>query len=193
MTGESIANASEGSLAPHPSLPYISSNREIVILIDREKDLEIIGEEFSTRTNHSDLVVENVEQTLNFASKVGSPEHGLVIMFEEQPKNSHDLIKGVTTEEELINAVKFILEKSPTGKAHLETDMRAMYNPTRMENIAKATHNLVNKINSLCPQCSTPGFYISHRVPGLPSELCYAPTNLTKGVIYTCKKCVFSE
>ena len=193
ITGKSIAIASEGSFAPHPSLPYISSNREIVILIDKEKDLEIIGEEFSTTTNHSHLVVENVEQALNFASKVGFPEHGLVIMFEELPKDSHEVIKGVTTEEELINAVKFILEKSPKGKAHLETDMRAMYNPTRMKNIAKATHNLVNKINSLCPQCSTHGFDISHRVPGLPCELCYAPTDLTKAVIHKCKKCGFSE
>ena len=39
ITGETIAVASEGSFAPHPSLPYISSNREIVLLIDKENDL----------------------------------------------------------------------------------------------------------------------------------------------------------
>jgi hypothetical protein len=193
IIGGSIAIASEGSFAPHPSLPYISSNREIVIFIDKEHDIEIIGEEFSTTTNHSHLVVENVEQALKFADKVGFPEHGLVVMLEPSPKKSHDVIKGIITEEKLIEAVDFVLANSPTGKAHLETDMRAMYNPTRMENIAKATHNLVKKINSLCPQCSTPGFDITRAIAGLPCELCHLPTNLTQAVVYQCQKCGFTE
>ncbi|MDJ0617942.1 MAG: hypothetical protein QNJ63_14560 [Calothrix sp. MO_192.B10] len=193
ITDGSIAIASEGSFAPHPSLPYIASNREIVIFIDKEQDIEIIGEAFSTETNHSHLVVENVNQALNFAENVGFPEHGLVVMPEELPKDSSDVIKGIITEEKLVEAVNFVLEKSPTGKAHLETDMRAMYNPTRMKNIAKATHNLVKKINTLCPQCSTPGFDITRTIPGLPCELCHMPTALTKAVVYQCQKCDFTQ
>ncbi|MDJ0798921.1 MAG: hypothetical protein QNJ51_19230 [Calothrix sp. MO_167.B12] len=193
VTDGSIAIASEGSFAPHPSLPYIASNREIVIFIDKEQDIEIIGEAFSTETNHSHLVVENVNQALNFAENIGFPEHGLVVMPEESPKDSNHVIKGIITEEKLVEAVNFILEKSPTGKAHLETDMRAMYNPTRMENIATATHNLVKKINTLCPKCSTPGFDIIRIIPGLPCELCHIPTTLTKAVVYKCQKCDFTQ
>ncbi|RUR76773.1 DUF6671 family protein [Chlorogloeopsis fritschii PCC 9212] len=193
LTGETLAISSEGSFAPHPDIPFISSNREIVILLDKNQNLEIIGEEFSTETNHNHIVVENSEQALKFAKKVGFPEHGLVVMLRELPQNNNEVIKGIVSEEKLIEAVNFMIKNSPTGKIHLETDMRAMYNPTRMKNIAKATQNLVSKINSRCPKCSTPGFEITKRIQGLPCALCYTPTSLTLAVIHQCQKCGFSQ
>lgn len=193
LTGENLVIASEGSFAPHPSIPFISSNREIVILLDKQHNLEIIGEEFSLETNHNHTVVESVEQALQFADRIGFPAHGLVVMFSEFPQSSQQVIKGIITEEELVEAVKFVLENSLTGKAHLETDMRAMYNPTRMNNIAKATQDLVKKIQSLCPKCSTPGFAVTHKIPGLPCAICHSPTLLTLSVIYQCQKCGFRQ
>ncbi len=193
LTGEKIAIASEGSFAPHPNVPYIPANREIIILIDKVNKLEIIGEEFSTDTNYNHMVVETWEQAFKFSKKVGFPEHALVVMYSEFPKEKNELIKGIQTEEEFRQAVDFILNNSPTGKAHIETDMRAMYNPTRMKNIAKATVNLVEKINNCCPQCQTPGFGIVDRKQGLPCELCQMPTMLTLAVIYKCGKCGFSQ
>jgi hypothetical protein len=191
LTGESLALASEGSFAPHPSFPYISSNREIVILIDKQNNLEIIGEEFSTDTNHNYQTISSLEEAFNFTQKVGFPEHGVIVMTEENPQDSKGVFKGITTEAQLVEAVNFTLANSPTGTAHIETDMRAMYNPTRMKNIEKATLNLISKIKSVCPQCSTPGFEITQRVQGLPCVMCSAPTILTKSVIYQCKKCSF--
>ncbi|YAF96689.1 MAG: DUF6671 family protein [Nodularia sp. CChRGM 3473] len=193
LTSETLALASEGSFAPHPSIPFISSNREIVMLVDKKHNLEIIGEEFSLETNHNHIVVESVAQAFQFANKIGFPAHGLVVMFSESPQCSQQVIKGIITAEKLVEAVNFVLENSPTGKAHLETDMRAMYNPTRMNNIAKATQDLVRKIKSLCPKCSTPGFEIRQRIPGLPCAICYMPTSLTLTVIYQCQKCGFSQ
>jgi hypothetical protein len=193
FTGESLGIASEGSFAPHPSLPLASCNREVVIFIDKENDLEIIGEELSFDTNHSHLKVRDIQQAMDFAKKVGFPEHGLVVMLNQYPDSSDEIIKGIDTQEELIEAINNSLKKSVNGTVHLETDMRAMYNPTRMKNIEKATYNLIEKINSLCPKCSTPGFDIIQRIPGLPCEWCSAPTTLTKSVIYKCQKCGFRK
>jgi hypothetical protein len=193
LTGEKLAIASEGSFGPHPSIPYITCNREVVVFLDKENNLEITGEEFSSDTNHNHIVVESLEQGYKFAKQVGFPEHGLVVMFEEFPKNSNEIIKGITTEQKFVEAVNFVLKNSPNGKAHIETDMRAHYNPTRMINIAKATRNLVSKINSHCPNCSIPGFEITERVKGLPCGGCYLPTSLIRTVIYQCKKCSFSQ
>lgn len=193
LTGENLALASEGSFAPHPSLPYISSNREIVILIDKQNDLEIIGEEFSIDTNYNHQVISSIKEALNFTQKVGFPEHGVIVMFEENPQDSTNVFKGITTEAQLVEAVDFTLKNSPTGKAHIETDMRAMYNPTRMKNIEKATLNLISKIKSVCPQCSTPGFEITQRIQGLPCAMCSTPTLLIKSVIYQCQKCGFKK
>jgi len=193
ITGETLALASEGSFAPHPSLPYISANREIVILLDKQQELKIIGESFSTDTNHSHKVVKTVEEALIFANQIGFPDHGLVIMFNDSPQESGEIIKGITTPEKLEESVNFILKTSPNGTAYIETDMRALYNPTRMKNIAKATLDLVRKIHSCCPQCSTPGFDIVERKIGLPCALCHLPTRLTLSVIYKCQKCGFRE
>lgn len=193
LTGETLAIASEGSFAPHPSTPFLASNREIVIILDKKHNLEIIGEEFSIETNHNHIVVESVEQAFEFADKIGFPEHGLVVMFSEYPPSSQQITQGIITPEQLVESVNYVLENSPTGKAHLETDMRAMYNPTRMNNIAKATQDLVRKINSLCPKCSAPGFAITHKIPGLPCAICHSPTLVTLTVIYQCQKCGFSQ
>ncbi|PMB21063.1 DUF6671 family protein, partial [Fischerella thermalis] len=35
LTGESLAIASEGSFGPHPEIPFISGNREVVLLLDQ--------------------------------------------------------------------------------------------------------------------------------------------------------------
>lgn len=193
ITGETISIASEGSFAPHPSFPYIYANREIVVFLDIENELEIIGEVFSSDTNFNHQVVNNLQAAEEFAVKVGFPEHGLVIWFENSNSQSPEIIKGITTKEQLQESINLALNNAVDGKLHIETDMRALYNPTRMKNIEKATQDLLNKINSCCPQCSTPGFSIAEKIKGLPCEICHQPTFLTMAVIYECRKCNFRE
>lgn len=192
MTGETLAIASEGTFCPHPSLPYISSNREIVIFLDKENNLEIIGEEFSLETNHNFQVIHNIQEAYNFATKVGFPEHGLIVI-SDSPKDSGEIFKGIITDKQLEEAVNFAFKNSSTKKVHIETDMRAMYNPTRMRNIEKATRNLIKKINNFCPSCGIPGFEITQRIKGLPCASCNTPTLLTLAVKYQCQKCGFTQ
>jgi len=192
MYDEEIAIASEGSFAPHPLIPYIYANREIIIFLDQENGLEIIGEVFSMETNFNHQTISSLEEAEEFAHKVGFPEHGLVISFDNISTGKTQFIKGITSKENLINSVETAI-KNTNGKFHIETDMRAMYNPTRMKNIAFATQDLINKINSLCPQCNTPGFMINQKIPGLPCELCHQPTSLIKAVIFQCQKCGFTQ
>jgi hypothetical protein len=193
LTGEKLAIASEGSFAPHPYIPYIYSNREIVILLDHENDLELVGEELSLETNFNHQVAENIQQAYDFARKIGFPEHGLVISYQQIAKDSSEIIKGITTEEKLIAAWNWAFNNSPDGKVYLETDMRALYNPTRMKNIVKATSNLLSKIKSHCPQCNLPGFDITQRIKGLPCGMCGMPTTLVHSVIYQCQKCSYTQ
>ena len=192
MYDEKIAIASEGSFAPHPLIPYIYANREIIIFLDQENDLEIIGELFSIETNFNHQTISSLEEAEEFGKKVGFPEHGLIISFDNISTGTTEFIKGITSQENLINSVEIAI-KNTNGKFHIETDMRAMYNPTRMKNIALATQDLINKINSLCPQCHTPGFMINQKIPGLPCELCHQPTSLIKAVIFQCQKCNFTQ
>ena len=67
--------------------------------------------------------------------------------------------------------------------------MRAIYNPTRMKTIKKATENLISKLNSLCPDCNSPGFWITEALKGLPCSNCGLPTKSIKTHKYECKQC----
>ncbi|NJR51813.1 MAG: hypothetical protein HC780_21750 [Leptolyngbyaceae cyanobacterium CSU_1_3] len=187
--GADLAIASEGSFVPHPVLPILPCNRELVMLIDRANGLEIVGEVISTETNFASRSVSCFEEAKAFALKVGFPDHGLIA---RANPNSTQLIKGITTLEELKESIEKLLE--PTLETiYLETDMRAMYNPTRMRIIAQATQDLLQKINRLCPRCSTPGFEVAELKRGLPCNFCQTPTMLVFSHRYQCQKCGFAE
>jgi hypothetical protein len=189
LTGETLAIASEGSFAPHPSFPAIPSNRELVVLIDQSHALEIVGEELSLDTNFNHKTVKTLEEVQEFAQKIGFPQHGLIVRCSASPQDPNPFTKGITTEAELITAAITALERSLTGTIHLETDMRALYNPTRMQVIAQATQNLVKAVKQTCPECGFPGVKVIERRRGLLCELCNLPTSLTRSVVYGCQKC----
>ncbi|AFY86811.1 DUF6671 family protein [Chroococcidiopsis thermalis] len=193
ITGETMAIASEGSFAPHPDLPFISANREIVVFIDMLNQLEIVGQEIFTETNFNSQSVRTVEEAESFANKIGFPSHGLVVMLSSDSLERTEIFKGINTEEKLTEIVNFALSKSSTGKVHIETDMRALYNPTRMQNIAKATKNLIQKIHQICPNCACPGFDAIAQRRGLPCGLCNLPTSAIRSVVYRCQKCSFQQ
>jgi len=71
--------------------------------------------------------------------------------------------------------------------------MRALYNPTRMKIIEKATMQLIEKINSKCPNCNHPGFGIVEANKGLRCELCNNPTNSILSYTYQCSNCNFKS
>ena len=81
------------------------------------------------------------------------------------------------------------LAAAQDGKALIEPDLRAIYNPKRMKVIENAATNLLIKIKSLCPECSWPGFEIVEWIKGLPCANCSLPTKQTLKHIYLCKKC----
>jgi len=184
LTGFRLAIASEGAFGPHPALPYLPCNRELVLLLDWEQPdqpLEILGEALSTATNFAQAQVSSLAEALEFAQTVGFPQHGLMLKFADQ------WIKGITTEAELIRGIERALAQFPS--ATIETDMRACYNPKRMQVIRQATENLLQKIRQTCPNCGWPGFDGLEHQSGLPCAWCGQPTELTQAIIYGCQHC----
>jgi len=193
LTGETLAIASEGSFGPHPQIPFVACNRELVVLYDYQHQLEIVGEMVSTQTNYRSQTIHRLEEAFTFAQSVGFPEHGLVIMQADQASPKSAFAKGIVTESDLIQAVSTALDQSPERKVQIETDMRALYNPTRMAVIAQATQDLISQIEQCCPECGYPGFNIVQHQPGLPCSFCKAPTLLTLSVRYRCQHCGFQH
>ncbi len=182
QTGATLAIASEGSFGPHPHIPFVPCNRELVVLLDRQHGLEMVGECLSTETNYRQQPIRSLQDAVAFAAAVAFPSHGLIVR-----ADSTVLAKGITTEETLSTAVETALRQAAT--VQLETDMRALYNPTRMAVIAQATEDLLRAIGQTCPNCDCPGFREVKRWPGLPCALCGTPTLLTARIRYQCQRC----
>ncbi len=199
ITGADLAIASEGAFSPHPDLPMLPCDRELMVLVDRTNDLEVVGIALSTQTNFQSQTIHSVAESLEFAKKVGFPDHGLVVMMTPETQEPGEIIKGITDPQVLTTAVTQMLERRlerselRSPGVHLETDMRALYNPARMQVIAQATQDLAAQAKSLCPGCGTPGFRITARQPGLPCSWCHTLTNLTLSVTYGCRKCNFTQ
>lgn len=155
-TSYKLIIASEGSFGPHPSSPFLSANEEIVVLLDLENNLEIVGRHFSVKTNFAQQTISNLGELIDFQKQIGFPEFGLII----RSKNSdHEvsILKDILDPNQLHHVVRDHLENGCVVTA--ETDMRATRNSTRMKNIELATLNLLENIKSICPSCSTPGFF----------------------------------
>jgi hypothetical protein len=187
--GYDLGVASEGSFGPHPAIYFAPADDEFLIFIDKKNNLEIIVRELSTETNFSGSEITTENRLFEFATNVNFPSHGLILR--KSKDENVDVKKGINNHQQLQTTFNNLIQKY--GTAYIETDMRAMYNPTRMKIIEKAAKKLVEKINACCPVCKMPGFGITDAKKGLPCELCNTPTKGTICYIYSCQQCSFQK
>lgn len=184
-----VGIASEGSFGAHPTLFFVPADDEILIFIDQKNNLEIVVREISTKTNFQAKVVKSYDELIDFARSALFPSHALILR--KNRDETEGIIKGISNDEDLKKA--FARIHSTQDEVHVETDMRAMFNPSRMQVITAATEKLIEKINCTCPKCATPGFDIQQVQTGLPCNRCAAPTRSTLSHIYQCKVCSYSK
>jgi hypothetical protein len=184
-----LALASEGSFGPHPTLLFVPADDELLVLVDKKNDLLITAREICTETNFAAKEIQSEAELLDFAVKHLFPSHAMIL--KSSTNGLLDVIKGITNKEELISGFNKLFSKY--NSVTIETDMRAMYNPSRMKVIGNACKKLIDKIKSYCPQCNVPGFSVGETITGLPCKLCGAPTYSIQKHIYHCQKCNYRQ
>jgi len=187
ISGHSLLVATEGSFGPHPIIPFTAAHEEFMMLKDTENGNEIIARILTTETNFKSATLQNESELLHFSQDIGFPSHGLILKSESTQPNC---IKGIWDEHLLINTYRELSASS--AKVVVETDMRAMFNPTRMRIIDSLCHELIKKTQQLCPECTTPGYDIVNIITGLPCEDCGAPTQSIMTHQKQCKICRYS-
>lgn len=187
LTGSDLVVASEGSFGGHPYLYFIPADEEILMLKDNKNNIEIVVKELSSETNFNGKELKNEHELLDFTRIVNFPSHG--VMLRKAKDDLSNIQKGITDWKKLNHTFYHFMQEF--GSVYIETDMRAMYNPTRMKVIEAATKKLITKVGAVCPQCNAPGFGITAAVPGLPCRRCGFPTQSTIKYIYSCQKCLF--
>jgi hypothetical protein len=186
LSGLLLGIASEGAFDNDPYTGMFSWNYELVILIDDIRKIEIVGF-FGGLAQSASRQVSSWDEVDAFLSVAKFTTHQLVI----RPDDEHhpESRKGVKDLETLKKTFDWAKRISKKGNVFIENDLRAHTNPTRMANILKATQDLSRKMNSLCPDCESPGFWVTERKKGLPCSSCEAPTNLPIAYIWSCVKC----
>jgi hypothetical protein len=185
LTGETLAIASEGSFGPHPVVGFIPANEEILVLIDTQYTVEIKAKSISFETNFNGKQCYTIEQVVAFAEKCSFPSHGIILKKEKDVFDGMESVIG--NWEKLKQLAASFLQQYPS--LYVETDMRAMNNPSRMKVIEQTVKELLQKINTPCPQCHIPGFDITKVIDGLICSLCGKPTASTFAYEYGCSKC----
>lgn len=185
-----VGLASEGSFGPDPMVGLIPWNIEFVLFLDDERGLEIVGVA-QGKSNFAHLVISHPDELEEFKARVGFPAHQLVV----RPDSESDarILKGISTEPELSKALRWAFSLSSEGKVHVETDLRAHTNPTRMAVIKSAAEDLATKLVTPCPACATPGYAVTTRSGRLPCADCGGLTDEPSTETRTCAKCAFAE
>jgi len=204
--GLPLGIASEGSFGPHPLIPFFPGGIELMVFIDDERGIVVHETLVADETNFSHRVVAPADAIDDFLKRVGFPTHGLIVRPSVEPSVGasvgastpagaihHNIVKGITTRAALDAAIQLAARVSLDGKAHIETDMRAHMNPTRMRSLATLAEQLGQRLAEECTACGSPGWGRVSVIKGLRCEECGTPTEMVLTEVFGCVACAHRE
>lgn len=170
--GLGLGIASEGSFRPHAELSFAVGCHELMAFVDDEEGLVVVEDLFTLDTNFANAKARTPGDLGDFLKRVGFPAHALIAVPNDRIRIDHDdrvrlvleevpeqqLYKGLEDNAALAQAVERCAALSADGLAHVETDMRAHLNPTRMRTIAALAVRLARRLATTCPACGSPGW-----------------------------------
>lgn len=186
--GFELAVASEGSFGPHPTIPFLAGDHEIMVFLDRKNQLIIAEQLLTENTNFNQIVLDSPHCPEDFLQKAGFPEHALIVQTAEK---GHVIEKGIRDRASLLQALERGLKE--TDRIFLTTDMRAMMNPTRMKALETLAQKLVRRIATKCPACLAAGFGFKATGGHLSCRICEGESALYQHEIWACVRCEFTK
>jgi hypothetical protein len=187
--GAQIGLASEGSVGPDPTMPFLNSNIEVMVFIDSNLGLEIsqVYRSFEITTGRKSVL--NADEELGeFLKKSGFPEHKVIVRSANSPLQFCE--KEIGSEVQLRAALHRAFEAVPGQEIIIESDLRAHCSPSRQRNIAALAQLLAERISATCPVCATPGWGVVGYENGVKCELCKREViELAKSEKLGCVKC----
>lgn len=186
--GFDYAVSNEGSFGPHPVLFFAPADIELMSFIDIKNDITVVESEISTDTNYAHLDIEVTDTYGDFLKKIKFPSHGIIIRCMD---NNIVLAKRISDSPTLEKIISTSFKEYK--KLRLETDMRAMMNPSRMNIIYKLAIKLVERLQNICDHCQSPGFGKISTKGNLSCEMCGTETLLYQFKVHSCVKCDYQK
>ena len=185
--GRPLGLASEGSIGPDPAMPFVHSDREIVVFVDDENGIVVWESHSSWDIVASSTCAGSDEDLGPFLSQARFPEHQLIV---RPNRGAVDPIhKGISNLDHLTAAVAECAAAAADGLARVETDLRAHACPSRRAVIAAAAERLADRIASRCPACGAPGWGRVDVLVGVPCAWCGTEVPRPRAEIDGCVAC----
>jgi hypothetical protein len=189
--GSDYGLASEGTIGPHPQIPWTTADHELLALVCVSKDLVIVESFLSTdiRAHKQDITTEtdlNAVVTL-----LDLPEHAANIHYSLDGQNF--CLKGIRDPGEFTTELTQLLGHK-VGNLRVESDFRAMSSPTRQANIRACADKLVERMQSRCPGCDEMGWGPVGYEFGVPCSGCQRiVVSVPHSDKWGCVSCDYSE
>ncbi|WP_421970496.1 DUF6671 family protein [Pseudoalteromonas sp. SSDWG2] len=185
LSGLSAGLGSEGSFGGGPLPGLMNWDTEILVLHDAQRDIDIVATAagpVNLKTYQGQCLNE-----LEAALKGAGDGQAWILKTQQQ------ITKGIGD----INSLKAVLDSQGLcdensrlrERVDITPDLRAMYSPQRQAYIFQAGQQLAERLQTFCPACGLPDFWLRERVAGLPCSGCGAPTELAKAYIRQCAHC----
>jgi hypothetical protein len=186
-SGLDLVIASEGSFVPYPPAPFMSCDEEWLVLLDLRDSTEVAHRHVSLDTVSGGEECHDLAAVRAFAERMKFPEHRVVLKPSATWKSGDRVIKGVGDSDTLLGAAHELLKDH--GTVWVESDLRAMANPTRMRVIGEAAEGFAAELARCCPRCGLFHFAITKALWGLPCGQCGFPTKSTRAALRGCRGC----
>ncbi len=184
-----LAIASEGSFGPHPHIGFVPVDEELIFFLDRKNKIEASFREISLKTNYGLTETKSWDDVRAFAEKSLFPSHALIVSSFDSGEPV--FVKGIQSWDILRTTFDDLNNHGSAVK--IQTDMRAMFNPTRMHVIEAAVLGLVNQLKTCCDECGYPNFHIKEVKRGLPCSWCGFPTQSVLSYVFRCESCDYTK
>jgi ribosomal protein S27AE len=190
MPDSDLFIVSEGAFFPHPEMPFVTRNLELLVLKDFRENVTVRARNIE---NGFPLWESEIRQWADILPKLENrnfDEEGLILK-----AKSGDIWLVYKDFDRVEDVRKAYEEFKKTGLpvALLGPDLRAHRNLRRRQNLVLAAKDLVRNANRFCSGCGSPGFSSDHFQPGLPCGWCGLPTRLPKAEIFKCLRCQWEQ
>ena len=204
-SGARVGIASEGTVGPSPLVPFANADTELVVLVDDElgitvigrhvsHDLLVVGEDLHPDDLHDGGRLDGLLARAGVGERSGG--HHLIV----RPSGAWGastgsvgpvgpVVKAVADRATLEDAIVRCAAASTDGRARVETDLRAHLCPSRRPAIAAAAADLAVRLGARCPACGSPGWGPVRTSPGRPCADCGTPTRAVRADVDGCVAC----
>jgi hypothetical protein len=186
-TGCSIGIASEGSIGPDPTVPFVVSAVELVVFVDDELGIVVADTERGFDIVAVGADVAPGDDVGDLLRRGEFPDHALSVR--PSAGGGVPAFTGVRNRNDLERSIQVCAAVSSDGLARIETDLRAHCCPSRRPIIERAAGRLAARLAACCPECATPGWGVVGVELGVDCNWCGSEVALPRADVSGCVSC----